>query len=858
MTQALKMSFVGLFALAFLAAPPARAAEETAAKAYVLLVGVDQFPDEQITPRTHAQADVKALYDVFTNKDYLGIDAQHIKLLLGKSDEKRHSEPATRDNLLKALHWLATKPNKNDLVILGLFTQGAPLGERVCYFTSDSTFKDRGKKAITAAEVENELNQMKSQNFCLFLDVNYRGFTPDKDEKSPELNPQNMYKEFLGKDEEGTHEGRTIFLAKLGLEPSIELDKHGLFAQVLLDGLKGGADSQGYEPDGLVIVDELATYLNKKRVELSSKYGKTKEQRERSIIVYQSPGMHTVLTRNPAVTPKVAERLTKLAKLAEEKEIASQILEEGQRLLSQMPKLEAFRTLRKKYQELTDGKLTLADFHQARQKVFEGLKYNRDEAADFAAKIIRATQRVREEYVKEMKQGELIGWAISGLYQAIDEKVPKETKERLDKVKDLTEKELTNLLADVREQLGRREDLDNHKDIDVTLQQMLRHLDPYTTYVDPETIERFKQETDATFTGIGVQIRKDTDRDMLKVVTPIKDSPAYKAGIKTGDVITQIKREMDSKGKKLETPEIISTKGLEMGEAVRKIKGEPKTKVKITIERDGEPKEFEITRDHVDVETVIGVKRRDDDTWNYLVDPQDRIAYVRLNSFAQGTYNDLLKVINRLNQKDKEIKGLILDLRFNPGGLLGSAVLISDMFIDDGRIVSIRPRAGKEMAYNGESRDSFTKFPMVVLVNRYSASGAEIVAACLQDHGRAIVMGERTYGKGSVQTIQNFEGGKLKMTTASYWRPSGQNINRPSTGGKEDDEWGVSPDKGYVLKLPQQEREDLIEQFRDQEIIGRNETASKKEFKDRQLDMALTYLRGQIKGKSTPVVKKAG
>ena len=250
-----------------------------------------------------------------------------------------------------------------------------------------------------------------------------------------------------------------------------------------------------------------------------------------------------------------------------------------------------------------------------------------------------------------MKQGDLIGWAIRGLYQAIDEKIPKEFKERLDKVKDMSEKDLTNLLADVRERLGHREDLDNHKDIDATLQQMLRHLDPYTTYIDPETIEQFKQETDATFTGIGIQIRKDVERDMLKVVTPIKDSPAYKAGVKTGDVITQIKREMDSKGKKLETLRL-SHQRPRAERSRSENQREPKTKVRITVEREGEraegvrdyPRQRRRRNGH-------GRQARGDDTWDFMIDPQDKIAYIRLTSFAQNTAKDLFEVISRLNNK---------------------------------------------------------------------------------------------------------------------------------------------------------------------------------------------------------------
>src|SRR5262249_36493043 len=151
--------------------------------------------------------------------------------------------------------------------------------------------------------------------------------------------------------------------------------------------------------------------------------------------------------------------------------------------------------------------------------------------------------------------------------------------------------------------------------------------------------------------------------------------------------------------------------------------------------------------------------------------------------------------------------------------------------------------------------------PMVCLVNGSSASGSEIVSACLQDHERAIIVGERSYGKGSVQNIQPFEGGELKLTTASFWRPSGKNLNKSSTSGKDEDEWGVSPNKGYLVRLSEREREHLAEQQRDAEIIQRRDMPSKEknaEFKDRQLEKALDYLRGQIRIASQTPIKKAG
>ncbi len=232
-----------------------------------------------------------------------------------------------------------------------------------------------------------------------------------------------------------------------------------------------------------------------------------------------------------------------------------------------------------------------------------------------------------------------------------------------------------------------------------------------------------------------------------------------------------------------------------------------------------------------------------------MIDEKNKIGYIRLTVFADNSAADLFKVMDELTKKG--IKGFILDLRFNPGGLLDSAVDISDLFIEDGRIVSIRPRGKPEYKFNSKLKVHLTNFPMVCLVNGGSASGSEIVSACLQDHGRAYVMGERSYGKGSVQTIQEYEGGSLKYTIATFWRPSDKNLNKLSTQGRDEDEWGVMPDK--VIKLNRKERDDLAEHQRDLEIIQRKDKdrpmpkETKPEFKDRQLDAAVEYLRGQLK-----------
>jgi C-terminal peptidase prc len=487
-------------------------------------------------------------------------------------------------------------------------------------------------------------------------------------------------------------------------------------------------------------------------------------------------------------------------------------------------------------------------------------------ATAFAEKVLHAARLISKEYVKDVKQVDLIATAIKGLYQRVEEKLPPDIKERLDKARELEKEkklasdDLLGILADARTKLGNREDLDNHKDLDYALQRMMGPLDPYTTYIDPETLSQFKRETSGNFNGIGIQIRADSVRDRLVVITPIKDSPAYHAGVQAGDVILQIKVKVDGKGKPLPEPEIIDTKGLDISDAVKRIGGKAGTQVELVIEREGlgSPKTIPVTRGLVEVETVLGARRKADDSWDYYLDPKSKICYARLTSFANNTERDLTEMMNKLNTKG--INGFILDLRSNPGGLLDSAVNISDLFIDDGLIVTVKARSGRERPFFGQHEDSFLDFPMVCLVNDHSASGSEIVSACLQDQNRALIVGERSYGKGSVQNIQPFEEGELKLTTASFWRPNGKNLNKSSTKGREDEDWGVIPDK--VVKLTAKERVQLEAHFRQQEIIPRKDlpaTAKDEEkgFEDKQLKKALEYLRDQMKLAAKVSTKKA-
>ncbi len=860
MTKAVTFRWLAVLFAALALALPARAAEERQPQRFVVLVGISDYKDTQIKPRPHAEADVKGLYDVFTDKQYLGVAKDHVRLLLGSADKERNSEPATRENILKALQWIAKDAKPNDLVIFAFVGEGGPLGEngdRRCYFTSDSTFKGRDKDALAATEVGDALKDLKSDRFCVFLDVNFKGYTGEAAGVGEPTLGAAPYKEFLGDDgseDHLAHTGRVLFLATNGLANPIDTKEHGIFGQAILAGLKGDADKDGYEPDGNVTVDELTEYLDKEMPKLAREFGKTKEEKEELHFVLGGRGTHYVLTTNPAAAVKAKERLEKFAKIVADKKINAAEAEEGKALLERMPRLEARQKLRKEYQALADGTNSPEKFETARDAIMASMKLKRADALEYASKVVEVAQMINKRYYKEENEGEMVGWGITDLYRRLDEKLPEDIGDRLNAVKAMKEAALVELLADVRQRLGTREDLDKHKDIDITLIRMLSHLDPYTTYIDPETKAKFEQDIKAHFNGIGIQIRHDPITDQLMVVTPIKGSPAYKKELMAGDLITKIIREVDSSGKALSQTEELPTKGLVLNDAVKKILGKPGTNVKLEIQREGVEKPFvvEITRGPVEVETVMGVKRKTNDDWEYLIDEKNKIGYIRLTVFADNSAKDLFTVMQDLT--DKGIKGFILDLRFNPGGLLDSAVKISDLFIEDGLIVSIRPRDPKEeYKFMSKLKVHLTSFPMVCLVNGGSASGSEIVAACLQDHNRAYVLGERSYGKGSVQSIEPFDNGSLKFTTATFWRPNGKNLYKLSTKGRDEDEWGVIPDK--KVELNRKERDDLAEHQRDLEIIQRKDKdrpmpkETKPEFKDRQLDAAIEYLRGQLKGK---------
>ncbi|HET6247792.1 MAG TPA: S41 family peptidase [Tepidisphaeraceae bacterium] len=314
--------------------------------------------------------------------------------------------------------------------------------------------------------------------------------------------------------------------------------------------------------------------------------------------------------------------------------------------------------------------------------------------------------------------------------------------------------------------------------------------DPFTNMIWPSDVEEFKKVTEGEFSGVGIQIESGEDGS-LKVVSPLEDTPAYKAGIKAGDVVTKINNK--------------SAKGISLNQAVRTITGPPGTMVKLTVRSpDGTTKDYDIKRETIKVASIKGYLHKPGGGWDYMVDPESKIAYIRLTNFTKDSPKELDKAIDQI--KEAGGKGIIFDLRYNPGGLLSSATEIADKFLKEGVIVSTHPdrdTGNPPTVAVAKPQDSDCNLPLVVLVNQYSASASEIVSGALKDQKRGLIVGERTFGKGSVQMLFPLadRSAYLKLTTSHYYLPSGRCIHRE----ENSKEWGVEPDV-TVEMTPEQMR----------------------------------------------------
>lgn len=376
-----------------------------------------------------------------------------------------------------------------------------------------------------------------------------------------------------------------------------------------------------------------------------------------------------------------------------------------------------------------------------------------------------------------------------------------------------------NLFGDVFERVRAEyvEDVTDEELIEAAIRGMLTSLDPHSSYLSPENFDEMQVQTRGEFGGLGIEVTMEDG--FVKVVSPIDDTPADRAGIMAGDYITHL----DGEG----------VLGLTLGDAVEKMRGPVNTDIVLTVVREGadEPLEITVTRDIITIKSV---------RWSI----EDKVGYIRLSSFTENSEDGLIEALEAMDAElGDELQGIVLDLRNNPGGLLDQAIAVSDVFLDKGEIVSTRGRRDDStQRFNARPGDLAHGLPVVVLINSGSASASEIVAGALQDHQRAIIMGTQSFGKGSVQTIIPLPGhGAMRLTTARYYTPSGVSIQAT----------GISPDIIVEAALIEAEEEDALASESDlrnsldgddhEETVS---TRSEEALADYQLGRALDLLQG--------------
>ena len=465
-----------------------------------------------------------------------------------------------------------------------------------------------------------------------------------------------------------------------------------------------------------------------------------------------------------------------------------------------------------------------------------GGKAVKAEAVAFAQQLLGVAAQVSDAYVRPVSRENLLYAALAGLYQGARLPVPADLRPRLKKALAVpspppsvnpyaspTTGPVAELLRAVREDVGDAEGLRGQSALLVCCQAMARSLDPYSAVVTAEE-QRRNVGLDQECEGVGLELAPAAGSESLRVLGVQLGGPAQRAGLRPGDEITHL----DGRPVKDAPPatqlrlrnrvpgmSAVLVPGGAGGEMVPEVAPPP---VRVTFRRSGAPPRTVVLEPECfRPETVLGVARRDNNAWEYFADRERRIAHVRISTLGQGTADELRGVLADLS--DDGMRGLVLDLRWCPGGFLTEATGVAELFVGEGVLATVKARGKEPTVYRSTAEGKFTGFPLVVLVNGQTMGGAELIAAALQDHHRATVVGQRSLGKASVQTPIPLPvpGVGLKLTSGTFERPSGKNLHRfPES--KASDDWGVRPDADGEFRVSPELGRRLAEWWRRQSL----------------------------------------
>ncbi len=422
------------------------------------------------------------------------------------------------------------------------------------------------------------------------------------------------------------------------------------------------------------------------------------------------------------------------------------------------------------------------------------------EALNYAHQLLGVVNQVALSYYRPVPRAELFHAALSGLYAAARRPVPATLRADLKRLDDVA---LVNFLARARESLGPCAELHEHAALLASCRALMRSLDAYCAVVTED------RRTDLPWgdqpVGIGLELEDNVGAGPLRVRKVHPGGPAQKAGLRPGDVITHIDARPVKEGTTSAQASGLLHRGgpaFDSGPDADVLDAPPPRPVRLTVaRRGGEPRPVVLEPQGGRPESVLGALRRDNNAWDYLADRANGVAHVRITGLNRGTADELAGVLARLDNEGA--RGLVLDLRWCPGGFLDEAVGVAGLFLDDGALVTtIKGRDDRETPYRNSQPRRYLRLPLVVLVNGQTSGGAELIAAALQDHGRAPVAGQRTRGKATVQTAlyANIPGASLRLTSGEFVRKGGKNLHRRPESRPRDD-WGVRPAPALECRL---------------------------------------------------------
>ncbi len=478
----------------------------------------------------------------------------------------------------------------------------------------------------------------------------------------------------------------------------------------------------------------------------------------------------------------------------------------------------------------------------------------RQESLQFAQALNMILEEVHQGYVRPMPRAALAVAALEGLYEAAHVSPPAglragaEAAEKAD--------QLAGFLARTRQELGVREELQGPKGLLACCQAVVRGLDPYCAVVSGQELRRGTPNEQNS--GVGLELADNLGVGPLVIKGVVPGGPAQRAGLRGGDQIVQIDGK-EARGLPVTQALVWLNSGLTPGSVphVSDVTVPSLGSVRLTVRREGRPQSFDVTlvRQTFQAEMVLGVGRESDNSWDYWLDRKRRIALVRLAGLGHDSADELRRVMAGLDG-GAGLKGLVLDLRWCPGGFLTEAVGVAGLFLEGGEIASVQSRQEQGQTYRaGEMGVRYPHVPLVVLINGETSGGAELVAAALQDHRRAAVIGQRTRGKASIQTILYvpIPGTGLKLTSGTFSRPSGENLHRfPDSG--PNDPWGVRPDPGQERRASPELTRQLQQWWQDltvrpgaaREMLPLDDAGA-----DPQLQAAVRVLKARMDAKKT-------